>query len=46
MEWQENAAEIKKGNKKSMLSILEERGYIHEITGYGFLDHFLKIITN
>ncbi|KAK6603605.1 Tyrosine-tRNA ligase, mitochondrial [Botrytis cinerea] len=34
--WAKNAAEIKTGKKKSMLSILEERGYVHQITGsYG-----------
>ncbi|KAF5868175.1 putative tyrosyl-trna mitochondrial precursor protein [Botrytis fragariae] len=31
--WAKNAAEIKTGKKKSMLSILEERGYVHQITG-------------
>jgi len=33
-EWAEKAAEIKDGRRKSMLSILEERGYINQIAGY------------
>lgn len=32
--WQSKATEIKKGAKPSMLSILEERGYVHTISGY------------
>jgi tyrosyl-tRNA synthetase len=34
MAWQQKAWEIKDGKKKSMLSILEERGLVHQITGY------------
>ena len=34
MTWQQKAWEIKDGKKKSMLSILEERGLVHQITGY------------
>jgi len=37
MAWQQKAWEIKDGKKKSMLSILEERGLVHQITGYA--DH-------
>jgi hypothetical protein len=33
-EWKDKAAEIEKGLRKGMLSILEERGYIHQIAGY------------
>jgi tyrosyl-tRNA synthetase len=33
-EWQEQAKEIRAGNVKSMLTILEERGLVHQITGY------------
>ncbi len=32
-EWERQAARIRAGKQKSMLSILEERGYIQEITG-------------
>lgn len=35
--WQEQAKEIKAGKKKSMLSLLEERGLVHQIAGYNFL---------
>jgi len=49
MEWQEQAVEINKKNRPSMLSILEERGYIQTIAGYAYLkkrkrnNAFLKI---
>lgn len=33
-EWKEKAQQIWKGEQKSMLSILEERGYVHQIAGY------------
>lgn len=33
-QWQEQAAEIRAGRKKSMLTVLEERGLVHQITGY------------
>jgi len=32
-QWQEQAFDIRDGKKKSMLSILEERGLVHDITG-------------
>jgi tyrosyl-tRNA synthetase len=32
-EWQAQAVKIRKGEQKSMLSILEERGLVHQITG-------------
>jgi hypothetical protein len=32
-EWTEQAAEIKAGRQKSMFKKLEERGYIHTVTG-------------
>ncbi|KAI9784914.1 MAG: tyrosyl-tRNA synthetase [Peltula sp. TS41687] len=32
-EWQAQARLIRQGEKKSMLTILEERGYVHEIAG-------------
>jgi tyrosyl-tRNA synthetase len=35
-QWQEWALEIKAQKKKSMLSILEERGLVHQVTGYTF----------
>ncbi|RAL62191.1 hypothetical protein DID88_002675 [Monilinia fructigena] len=31
--WAKQATEIKAGKRKSMLSILEERGYVHQVTG-------------
>lgn len=31
--WGEKAKEIRAGNQKSMLSILEERGLVHQTTG-------------
>jgi tyrosyl-tRNA synthetase len=31
--WREQAAEIEAGNMKSMLSILEERGFVNQIVG-------------
>ncbi|KAA8569967.1 hypothetical protein EYC84_002305 [Monilinia fructicola] len=31
--WAKKAADIKAGKQKSMLSILEERGYVHQVTG-------------
>ena len=31
-EWQEKAAEIRSGQQESMLSILEQRGYVEAIT--------------
>jgi tyrosyl-tRNA synthetase len=34
MRWQEQALEIKQGKRKSMLTILEERGLVHAVTGY------------
>jgi tyrosyl-tRNA synthetase len=34
--WQEKALEIEAGKQKSMLTILEERGLVHQITGYAF----------
>ncbi|KAI9640030.1 tyrosyl-tRNA synthetase [Ciborinia camelliae] len=33
LEWAKQAEIIKAGKQKSMLSILEERGYVHQITG-------------
>ncbi|APA08814.1 hypothetical protein SS1G_02608 [Sclerotinia sclerotiorum 1980 UF-70] len=33
IQWAKKAADIKAGKTKSMLSILEERGYVHQITG-------------
>jgi hypothetical protein len=33
MKWQEQAREIKSGRKKSMLTLLEERGLVQTITG-------------
>ena len=35
--WQAKALEIEAGKQKSMLTILEERGLVHQITGWGFL---------
>jgi hypothetical protein len=35
--WKEQAKLIREGKKKSMLSILEERGYIKQIAGYSSL---------
>lgn len=32
-DWEERAKAIKKGEKQSMLSLLEERGYVHQIIG-------------
>jgi tyrosyl-tRNA synthetase len=32
-EWQAKAAQIKEGKHKSMVSILKERGLIHQVTG-------------
>jgi hypothetical protein len=32
-DWTDHAAEIRKGTRKSMLAILEERGFIHQIAG-------------
>jgi tyrosyl-tRNA synthetase len=32
--WQAKAQEINDGTKQSMLSILEERGLVHQIAGY------------
>lgn len=32
-EWGEQAGEIKIGKKKSMLTILEERGLVHQLAG-------------
>jgi len=37
LQWQEQKLEIKAGKKKSMLTILEERGLINQTTGYGDL---------
>jgi tyrosyl-tRNA synthetase len=34
LRWQEQALEIKQGKKKSMLTILEERGLVEQVTGY------------
>jgi tyrosyl-tRNA synthetase len=31
-QWQEQAREIRAGNKKSMLTVLEERGLVHQLT--------------
>lgn len=31
--WAENAEEIRAGNRDSMLTMLEKRGYIHQIVG-------------
>jgi tyrosyl-tRNA synthetase len=33
-QWQGQALEIKARKKKSMLTVLEERGLVHQITGY------------
>jgi tyrosyl-tRNA synthetase len=33
-EWTDKAVDIKKGLRKSMLTILEERGYVHQLAGY------------
>ena len=33
-EWEEKAQEIRDGKKPSMLSILEERGFVNELVGY------------
>ncbi|RQM08832.1 hypothetical protein DH86_00002961, partial [Scytalidium sp. 3C] len=33
MSWQEKASKIRAGEQKSMLAILEERGYVHAIAG-------------
>jgi tyrosyl-tRNA synthetase len=35
-QWQEWAREIKAKKKKSMLTILMERGLVHKVTGYAF----------
>jgi len=35
--WQAKAQEINDGTKQSMLSILEERGLVHQIAGYDSL---------
>ena len=32
-EWETLAEEVKAGHQKSMFKILEERGYIHDVTG-------------
>jgi tyrosyl-tRNA synthetase len=32
--WKEKADEINQGRGKHMLSLLEERGYVHQIAGY------------
>jgi hypothetical protein len=37
MKWQEKAADIRAGKQKSMLTILEERGLVHTVTGYAIL---------
>jgi tyrosyl-tRNA synthetase len=34
-EWQAKAKDIEGGNMKSMMTILEERGYVNQIVGYG-----------
>lgn len=34
-DWKKQAAEIRAGEKQSMLDILEERGYIGQIAGLG-----------
>lgn len=33
LQWGQKAVDIKAGKQKSMLSILEERGYVHQVTG-------------
>ncbi|QSZ32184.1 hypothetical protein DSL72_001755 [Monilinia vaccinii-corymbosi] len=33
LDWAKKASDIKAGKQKSMLSILEERGYVHQLTG-------------
>lgn len=33
-EWADKTADVKKGLRKSMLEILEERGFVHQIAGY------------
>ncbi len=33
-EWQAKAQKIRSGEKESMLSILESRGYVNQIAGY------------
>jgi tyrosyl-tRNA synthetase len=34
-QWKEQGKLIRDGEKKSMLAILEERGFVHQIAGYG-----------
>jgi tyrosyl-tRNA synthetase len=41
-QWQEQAVEIRAGRKKDMLTILEERGLVHQITGYMSLSIQIK----
>jgi tyrosyl-tRNA synthetase len=42
-EWQEQALQIRAGKMKSMLTILEERGLVHQITGYNTLGIGMKL---
>jgi tyrosyl-tRNA synthetase len=32
-EWKQQADQVRKGEKKSMLQLLEERGYVNQLTG-------------
>lgn len=34
VEWQQKATRVKRGEEKSMLTILEERGLIQTVTGF------------
>lgn len=36
-DWKQKALRIRKGEQQSMLSILDERGYINQITGYALV---------
>ena len=41
-EWRAKAKNIEKGNMKSMLTILEERGLVNQIVGYDALQATLR----
>jgi tyrosyl-tRNA synthetase len=45
-EWKERAAEVVAGKRKSMVKMLEERGYIHQVAGYAILMDQRRTTTN
>lgn len=45
LEWQAQTRDVRLGKKKSMLSILEERGYVKDIAGYHLQAESIEVLV-